>query len=122
MAGVLIATERHLSCPNCSGQLASRDPNPAHQVFHSCPGLKGLKAPMVEDGIRCKVEVLERQDYTNGDVVPRDGEGNVVMAVQTTRDDGEDCLAFAPTAHGDVEHLSAEQRANLARRLMGIIR
>ena len=105
MAGVLIAPERHLSCPNCSGTLVSRDPNPAHQVFHSCPGLRGLTAPMVEDGTACKVEVVQREDYTNGDVVPRDGEGNVVMAVRTTRDGGEDLLAFAPTAHGSMRDL-----------------
>jgi hypothetical protein len=82
--------------------LVSRDPNPHHQVFHRCPGLKGLTAPMVEDGIRCKVEAVERQDYTNGDRPARDGEGNVVMAVQTTRDDGTDVLAFAPTAYGSM--------------------
>ena len=93
---VFLSPERHLSCPNCEATGISRDPNPARQVFHQCPGLKGLTAPLVEG--QCKVETVDRGDYENGDRAMRDGEGRVVMAVKTTRDDGEDALVFAPTA------------------------
>ena len=98
---VFLAPERHLSCPNCPAEGISRDPNPAHQVFHQCPGLRGLTAPMVEDGLDCKVEAVKREDYEGTDRAARDGEGNVVMAVRTTRDDGEDRVVFAPTARND---------------------
>jgi hypothetical protein len=53
---------------------------------------------MVPAGTRAKVEAIERGDYTNGDLVTRDGEGRVVMAVETTRDDGTDRAVFAPCA------------------------
>jgi hypothetical protein len=53
---------------------------------------------MVPAGTNCKIEVVEREDYTNGDLVQRDGEGRVVMSVVTTRDDGQDCIVYAPTA------------------------
>ena len=53
---------------------------------------------MVPAGTRCKVEAVERQDYINGDHVRLDGEGRPVMAVVTTRDDGNDVAVYAPTA------------------------
>jgi hypothetical protein len=55
---------------------------------------------MVEDGIRCKVEAKDRDDYVNGDMVTCDGEGRPVMSIVTTRDDGNDLAVFAPCATG----------------------
>lgn len=96
---VLLAPEQRWACPNCD--LTDVTHLPADVVasrFHVCPGLAGLTAPMVPAGQRCKVEALERQDYTNGDVVTADENGRVVMAVETTRDDGTDLAVFAPCA------------------------
>lgn len=89
--------ERRWECPNCPATDVTHEANP-HTRFHSCAGLRGLTAPMVPAGTRCKVEAVERQDYTNGDHVTLDGEGRPVMAVVTTRDDGNDVAMYAPTA------------------------
>lgn len=55
--------------------------------------------PMVQDGVRAKITVVEREDYI-GRERPRMHEGRPIMAVTTTRDDGEDRVIFAPTAQG----------------------
>lgn len=92
---MILSAEQHWSCPNCPATAVTEgQPN----RFHHCPGLKGLTAPMVRDGVRCKVVAEERQDYVGREDVRLDGEGRPVMAVRTVRDDGEDLAVFAPTA------------------------
>jgi hypothetical protein len=54
---------------------------------------------MVLDGVRCEVRAVLREDYVGGEDVRYDGEGRPVMAVTVTRDDGRDCVVYAPTAH-----------------------
>ncbi len=96
---VLLAPEQRWACPNCSLEDVTHLPADAvASRFHTCPGIAGLTAPMVPAGTRCKVEAVERQDYLHGDIVTVDGNGRVVMAVQTTRDDGTDLAVFAPCA------------------------
>lgn len=58
---------------------------------------------MVPEGTRCKVEAIERGDYTHGDLVQHHGDGRAIMSVVTTRDDGTDCAVLAPCAMGKVE-------------------
>lgn len=84
-------------CPNCDQTEVTRQAEP-HTRFHACRGLKGLTAPMVVAGTRAKVEAVEREDYIGGDDVQVDGDGRPIMAVVTTRDDGQDCTVLAPTA------------------------
>jgi hypothetical protein len=94
----LLSTERRWWCPNCSAEDRTFEARP-HSRFHTCPGLRGLTAPMLPAGIRAKVEVHEREDYVNDEDVQLDPErGRPVMSVTTTRDDGEDVVVFAPTA------------------------
>jgi len=96
---VLLAPAQRWVCPNCN--LTDITHLPADAVasrFHACRGLRGLTAPMVLAGTRCKVAAVPRGDYLNGDMVTRDGEGRVVMAVEVTRDDGNDLAVFAPCA------------------------
>jgi hypothetical protein len=93
----VVARETHWVCPNCTLTDVTNDPRP-HSRFHACSGLRGISAPMVEDGIRCKVEANERDDYVGDEIVTRDAEGRPVMNVITTRDDGTDCAVFAPCA------------------------
>jgi len=96
---VLLAPEQRWVCPNCN--LTDVTHLPADAVasrFHACRGLRGLTAPMVPAGTRCKVAAVEREDYTNGDMVTADDEGRVVMAVRTTRDEGTDLAVYAPCA------------------------
>lgn len=96
MTAVLLRPERRWECPNCTltavtnGQETNR--------FHNCRGLRGLSVPMVPAGTRAKVAAHEREDFIGREVVQTDAEGRPVMAVVTTRDDGEDCTVYAPVA------------------------
>lgn len=96
---LLAAPVRHWDCPNCNHTDVTFEAQP-HSRFHNCPGLAGLSAPMVPAGTRAKVEAVEREDYIGDEDVQYDGDGRPVMAVVTTRDDGNDVAVYAPTAHG----------------------
>lgn len=102
-AGVLLTVpEQRWECPNCTLQQVTHEAEP-HVRFHSCRGLRGLTAPMVPAGTRCKVEAIERDDYVGRELVQVDGNGRPVMAVRTTRDDGIDCAVLAPCATASIE-------------------
>lgn len=96
---VLLDSTTRWCCPNCpvtdltAGAVANR--------YHQCAGLGGVLAPLVPDGIACKVEKVEREDYIGKELVQYDASGRPIMAVITTRDDGTDCIVLAPTAQGD---------------------
>jgi hypothetical protein len=94
----LLAVERYWGCPNCTEVKVTRRAEP-HTPFHPGRGLKGLTAPLVPAGTRCKVEAVERQaDIGREKGLRFDGEGRPMMGVRTVRDDGEDFAVFAPTA------------------------
>jgi hypothetical protein len=93
----ILNPEQRWACPNCPAEGVTHEAAP-HTRFHTCAGLKGLTAPMVPAGIRCKVVAHEREDYIAGDDVQTDAEGRPVMSVVTTRDDGEDVTVYAPCA------------------------
>lgn len=98
----MVRPEQRWVCPNCTAADVTHESAP-HTRFHSCRGLKGLTAPMIPDGVRCKVEAVDREDYVGREDVQTDGEGRPVMAVRTTRDDGTDVAVLAPCAHGKAE-------------------
>jgi hypothetical protein len=101
----LLHPERHYQCPECGQRQVKRGPIPdgsVESVFHRCPKLAGVLAPIPQAGIRCTLQVVEREDYLHGDLPQTDGNGKVVMAVRTLRDDGEDCAVLAPTAVGRI--------------------
>lgn len=93
----MLANERRWACPNCHLTDVTHEHRP-HTRFHSCRGLRGLTAPMVPAGTRCRVQAVERGDYVGRERVQADGEGRPFMAVTTTRDDGVDCVVLAPVA------------------------
>jgi hypothetical protein len=97
MTAPLIAAETRWTCPNCPAEDVTREARP-HTRFHTCRGLRGLTAPMVRAGTRCKVEARDREDYVGSEMVQTDTDGRPVMSVVTTRDDGIDCAVFVPTA------------------------
>lgn len=100
-APVLAPAERRWECPNCDQTAVTSEALP-HTRFHFCPKL-GLTAPMVEAGVRAKVEKVEREDYIGGEDVQYDDQGRPVMAVVTERGDGSnDVAVYAPTAHGSI--------------------
>lgn len=97
---MILTAEQHWVCPNCPAQAVTvGQPN----RFHNCPGLAGLLAPLVLEGVRCKVVAEMREDYVGREDVRLDAEGRAVMAVRTVRDDGEDLAVFAPTAYSNVK-------------------
>jgi len=98
----LLVAEQRWSCPNCDLTEVTHEAEP-HSRFHACRGLRGLTAPMVPDGTRCKVEAVEREDYVGKEMVQTDGEGRPVMSVVTTRDNGQDCTVYAPCATARAE-------------------
>ena len=102
MAVFALANETRWVCPNCAATDVTHEASP-HTRVHACRGLRGLTAPMVLAGTRCKVQALQRQDYINGDMVQYDGEGRPVMSIVTTRDDGTDCAVLAPCATATVK-------------------
>lgn len=94
----LAPPERRWECPNCTHTDVTREVAP-HSRFHFCPKL-GLSAPMVPAGTRAKVEAVEREDYIGDEDVQVNDAGRPIMAVVTTRDEGNDVAVYAPTAHG----------------------
>lgn len=97
--GVLIDPPEHRwECPNCDLQDVTREARP-HSRMHNCPGMQGLSVPMVPAGTKCKMEAREREDYIGKERVQyAPATGRPVMSVVTTRDDGQDCTVYAPTA------------------------
>ena len=93
----ILGLEKRWSCPNCPQEHVTHEPKP-HTPFHACRGLKGLTTPFVPAGTKAKVEAVERGDYVGSEQVQTDGDGRPVMSVVTTRDEGQDCTVFAPTA------------------------
>jgi hypothetical protein len=96
----ILAPEQRWECPNCTLQEVTHESQP-HTRYHACRGLKGLTAPMVPAGTRCKVEAVEREDYIGDEIVTYDGDNRPIMRVETTRDEGNDVAVFAPLARSD---------------------
>ena len=97
---VLLTPTQFWYCPNCPAEDVTHEAAP-HSRFHTCPGLRGLTAPMLPKGTNAKVEAHEREDYVGVERVQLDPQQQrPVMSVVTTRDDGQDTIVFAPTAAG----------------------
>lgn len=97
MRGVLLTPEHRWECPNCEVTHLTYESRP-HTPFHTCRGLRGLTAPFVPAGTKAKVEAVERGDYVGTESVQTAGDGRPVMAIVTTRHEGQDCAVLAPTA------------------------
>lgn len=95
--GTYLRPEHRWECPNCDLTDVTHEAQP-HTRMHTCPGLKFLSAPMVPAGTRCKVEAKVREDYVGAERVATNEDGTPVMAVETTRDEGNDVAVFAPCA------------------------
>lgn len=94
---VLLTPIHDWYCPNCGKTDQTQELQP-HSRFHTCPKLRGLTAPMLPAGTSAKVEAVERADYVGSEKVTTDENGRPVMAVVTTRDNGQDRAVFAPLA------------------------
>jgi hypothetical protein len=96
----LKAPVRQWECPNCGLTDVTREHEP-HTRMHACPKMGGLTAPMVLAGTKCKIEAKEREDYIGNENVTYNEDGRPVMAIETTREDGNDVVVFAPCAESD---------------------
>lgn len=95
---VIVTPIRRWMCPNCKQTAITHDADP-HTRFHRCVGLKGITAPMIEEGIRVQVTAVEREDYVAGEKVVTNEAGRPIMAVRTDYSDGHnDVAVMAPTA------------------------
>jgi hypothetical protein len=92
---VIINAEQRWVCPNCPATARTvGQPN----RFHDCRALGGLSAPLVLDGVDCKVVAVEREDYIGREDV-QTANGRPVSSVRVERADGSnDCIVYAPTA------------------------
>lgn len=98
---MIVEGEQHWICPNCPAQAVTVGQT---NRLHTCPGLLGLIAPLVLDGVSCRVRAVEREDYVGCQDVRRDGHGRPVAAVLTERPDGSnDVMAFPSTVHMRIE-------------------
>lgn len=100
-----IDVEHRWECPNCIATDVTREQRP-HTRFHICRA-NGMLTPMVPAGTRCKVELVEREDYVGRERVRVAPDGKVYMSAVVVRDDGMDCAVYAPTARADREEVAA---------------
>lgn len=70
---------------------------------HPCKEMAGLMVPLILAGTKAKVEAVPRGDYVGKEMVQRDADGKVWMSTVVTRDEGQDCTVYAPTALGKRE-------------------
>lgn len=91
---------KYWDCPNCTEMACTVDnATPMHQ----CQKL-GLTVPLIVSGTKAKLVVVEREDYVGSELVQYDPVNHrPVMAVNTIRDDGQDCTVYPPTAIGTAE-------------------
>ena len=109
-------------CPNCDMRAVSRESRP-HSQMHTCPGLGGILAPMIPEGMSAKVEAIEREDAVNGEQGLRyDDRGRPIMAVRTTRADGYDTVVFPASATIGREEVEDTGLASLLRERMRQLR
>ena len=97
----VLAPEHRWECPNCGRQHVTREAQP-HTPMHHCPGFARMWIPFVPAGVKAKVELVERGDYVRDELVRTDENGKPWMATVITRDDGQDCAVYAPTARGSL--------------------
>ena len=94
---ILTIPESRWECLSCDHKDVTREAG-VHSRFHGCRGMRGLSIAMVPAGTKGKVVAVERQDYIGKELVQMDGENRPIMSVVTERDEGIDCVVYAPTA------------------------
>lgn len=91
-------------CDHCGHRALPRpvglQPGEGAAQFHACPAL-GILAPLIPEGLSAHVRTVEREDYVGNEIGLRyDAKDRPIMSVVTERNDGQDCVVFAPTAQG----------------------
>lgn len=99
MAILILRSNQLWYCPNCEVEAQTFD---AKQPFHPCPKLPGLLSPLVRQGVKAKVEAVEREDYIGNALVQVDAHGRPIMSIVTTRDEGQDVAVYPETATAEM--------------------
>lgn len=94
-AGVRLDYTQYWDCPACPQQHVTNRPE-VHTPIHQCSGMRGAWVPFKEAGVKAGLRINRREDYAGTDTLVTDGDGVPVMSVTTVREDGEDCMVFAP--------------------------
>lgn len=89
-------------CPAC--HLTDRTTPAKANRYHNCPKMGGLTTPLVRKGVKAKLEAVMREDAVGDELVRLDDQGRPVMAIKTTRDEGQDMTVFAPAAQMRFRH------------------
>jgi len=110
---ILAPAHREWYCPKCHKTDTTTDQHGGkpHTRFHTCPKLGFLTAPMLPVGVKGKLEAHVREDYIGNEIVRLDANNHPVMSVVTTRDNGQDCTVYAPTANGKADVPPARRNA-----------
>lgn len=66
--------------------------------LHPCRAHGGFRLPMLAEGQRGDIRLVEREDYV-GDEDVQLADGRPIMRAERVRDDGTDAWVYAPTAH-----------------------
>ncbi len=93
----ILSRVREYYCPSCHMTEHAEVPLRGMRM-HTCPKMGYLTTPLLPVGVKAKHERHEREDYIGHEKVRLDADGRPVMSITTTRDDGQDCTVFAPTA------------------------
>lgn len=96
-AVLLQPPEHRWKCFACEVTSTTRETSP-HSRLHPCRGARGLLVPMVPASTRGRLTLVERGDYVGGELVQVDGEGRPTAFAVIERPDGQDVVAYAPTA------------------------
>lgn len=91
----ILNSEQFWYCPNCDARDRTVD---ASTPFHNCPRLHGFSSPLVREGVKARVDAVEREDYVGKELVQTDVNGRPIMSIVTTRDEGQDVAVFPSTA------------------------
>lgn len=115
LGGPDLITEWH--CPACKATdqtSAPRVPEGFGPVvgsahFHTCPKTGMPNTPMVKAGVKAKIVANLRPDYVGRELVQMSlhDKPQPVMSITVEREDGLDCVVFAPTALGRFRDIDA---------------
>lgn len=89
-------------CPHCPAMAHTTDES---TPLHLCPDLAGLAVPLVPEGMKARLVVIEREDYLGKERVTYDGNGRPVVGVITERVHGFDTTVYLTTATASVDDL-----------------
>lgn len=68
--------------------------------MHECAGKAGFRLPMLAEGERGDIRLIEREDYVGREDVQVDGNGRPIMRAEVEHADGHtDVYAYAPTVN-----------------------